>query len=90
MTLCLLLFVLGPRTASERPAAQDAGFGDSADHAVGELPGVLHPRYAVHHGGVAHRAGLLRPGWHELGWDLIWWGRRQVSGSSLFCVSVKF
>ena len=86
LTFCLFLFVLGPRATSECPSAQDAGFGGSADHAAGELPGVLHTRYAVHHGRVAHRAGLLRSGRHELSWYLIWWGSRQVSGSSLLRV----
>lgn len=84
--LCLFVFVLGPRATSQCPSAQDAGFGGSADHAVSELPGVLHTRYAMHHGRVAHRAGLLRSGWHELSWYLIWWGSRQVSGLSLLCM----
>jgi len=86
MGLLVFLFVLAPRTASELPSAQDAQLGGSADHAVGELPGVLHARPAVHHGRVAHRAGILRSGWNELSWDLIWWGSRQVSGFSLLCV----
>lgn len=89
VTFCLSFFVpfvLGPRAASQCPSAQDAGFGGSADHAVGELPGVLHARYAVHHGRVTHRAGLLCSGWHELSWYLIWWGSRQVSGLSVLRV----
>lgn len=83
--LTVSFFVLVPRATSGCPPAQDARFGDSADHAVGELPRVLHPRHALHHGRVAHCAGLLRPGWHELSGHLVWWGSRQVSGLSL-CV----
>lgn len=86
VTFYIFLFVLYPRATSECPSAQDAGFGGSADHAVGELPRVLHTRYAVHHGRVAHCAGLLRSGWHELSWYLIWWGSRQVSGLSMLRV----
>lgn len=85
VTFCLFV-VLGPRATSGCSSAQDARFGGSADHAVGELPRVLHPRHALHHGRVSHCTGLLRAGWHELGWHLVWWGSRQVSGLSL-CVS---
>lgn len=82
----LFVFCLHPRAAPEFPSAQDAGFGGPADHAARELPGVLHARHAVYHGRVAHGAWLLRPGWHELGWYLLWWGSRQVSGLSPFGV----
>ncbi|KAM4639081.1 pyruvate dehydrogenase phosphatase regulatory subunit, mitochondrial isoform 2-T7 [Amazona ochrocephala] len=67
------------RATSGCPSAQDARFGGSADHAARELPRVLHTRYAVYHGRVTHCSGLLRSGWHELSWYLIWWGSRYLA-----------